>query len=82
VLLALSAMILLGTLMNKFVSALVGLVLGYGVGAFIGAVLISLISGNTHDKNMEVVMTAAFVTGPLGAIIGLIVGLFRTRRAA
>jgi hypothetical protein len=29
-----------------------------------------------HDKDLEIVMTAAFVTGPLGALIGLLAGLF------
>ena len=67
--------------MKTFLFALATLLAGYVIGALIGGTLISLTSGNTHDKGMEVVMTAAFVTGPLGAIIGLIVGLIRGRRA-
>ncbi len=33
------------------------------------AALVAMVSANSHDKAMEMVMTAAFVT-PLGAIIG------------
>ncbi len=40
-----------------------------------------MVSANSHDKAIEMVMTAAFVTGPLGAIIGLVVALVRARRS-
>lgn len=66
--------------MKTVLYALAALLAGYFIGALIGGTLILLTSGNTHDKGMEVVMTAAFVTGPIGAIIGLIVGLIRGRR--
>lgn len=48
-----------------------GLIAGYGAGALVGAALIALFSGNQHDKSLEAAMTAAFVTGPIGAVIGL-----------
>lgn len=66
--------------MSRFLRALLGLVLGYVIGAAIGAALISAFSGNTHDKSIEVVMTAAFVTGPIGAILGCIFGALRRPR--
>lgn len=65
--------------MSKLLYALVGLVLGYMAGAGLGYMAITLFSGNTHDKSVEAVMTAAFVAGPLGAIIGLVLALMRGR---
>ena len=44
--------------------------------------MVALLSSNTHDKSVEIVMTAAFVTGPLGALVGLLAGLLRSRRGA
>ena len=51
------------------------MLLGFAVGAMACAVLISLLSGNTHDKSVEMAMTAAFVGGPIGAIVGLVAGM-------
>ena len=65
--------------MSKFLRALLGLVLGYVAGAALGYLAITLLSGNTHDKSLEAVMTAAFVAGPLGAVVGLVAALMRAR---
>ncbi|MBG0799140.1 hypothetical protein IYX23_15825 [Methylocystis sp. L43] len=62
--------------MRRVIFAILGLLAGYAAGAILGGTLISLLSGNTHDKDLEIVMTSAFVTGPLGALIGLLAGLF------
>ena len=64
--------------MSKFLRAVLGSVAGYAVGAAAGALLITLFSGNMHDKALKMTMTAAFVTGPSGAIVGLVAGLVRT----
>jgi hypothetical protein len=45
---------------------------GYVVGLLGGMALVSVLSSNTHDKSMEVVMTGFFVTGPLLAVIGFV----------
>jgi hypothetical protein len=58
--------------MPKFMGAVLGLVAGYAAGAGLGAGIVALFSGNAHDKSIEIVMTAAFVTGPLGALLGLL----------
>lgn len=58
--------------MRKLLTFLIALVAGYLVGAFIGGMLVELLSGNQHDKSLEAQMTGAFVTGPLGAVIGLL----------
>ena len=68
--------------MPRVLAALLGLVAGYLAGAGIGAVLIQLLSTNTHDKSLELAMTAAFVTGPIGALVGLVAGLMWPRRRA
>jgi len=52
--------------------SILGGIAGYVVGLFGGTVLISIVSSNTHDKSMEVVMTGFFVTGPLMAVIGFV----------
>lgn len=45
---------------------------GYVVGLFGGMALVSVLSSNTHDKSLEMVMTGFFVTGPLMAVIGFV----------
>ena len=65
--------------MSKIVRVILGLVLGFVIGAATGATLIFLFSGNVHDKGLEMTMTAAFATGPLGAVLGLISGLMWKR---
>ena len=66
--------------MGKAGRVFLGLIAGYVIGAALGAAGIELLSSNTHDKSMEAAMTAAFVTGPLGAFLGLIVALVWPRR--
>lgn len=66
--------------MRRLMIALLGLLAGYAVGVAVGLALVSMVSSNSHDRSLEMIMTAAFVTGPLGAIIGLVVALVRSRR--
>lgn len=66
--------------MPKLVRAVSWLIAGYVVGAATGALLVALLSANTHDKSLETVMTAAFVTGPLGALVGVVTALMRRPR--
>ena len=47
---------------------------GYCAGAFAGGLLIAALSSNHFDRQMEVVMTGAFVTGPIGALIAFLAG--------
>lgn len=54
-----------------------GGIIGYLVGAFGGGFLVSLLSTNTHDRSIEAAMTGAFVLGPLAAIIGIVLGVWR-----
>lgn len=69
-----------GVLMRKFLLCLAGMFAGYLMGAGLGAAAIQLFSSNTHDKSMELAMTTAFVTGPIGAVIGALVGWMRARK--
>jgi hypothetical protein len=66
--------------MPKFLKVLLMIVAGYAVGVAAGLLLVSLFSGNTHDRGMEQVMTAFFFTGPIGAVIGLAWGIFSGKR--
>src|SRR5262245_61118756 len=52
---------------------------GYFVGAFGGGYAISVLSTNTHDSSVEAAMTGAFVTGPIGAVLGALVGALRAK---
>lgn len=44
---------------------------GYAVAAVLGYWLVMQRSSNTHDRAMEAAMAAAFVWGPLGAVVGV-----------
>ena len=68
--------------MGKAARALLGLVTGYITGAALGAVAIELVSSNTHDKNVEMAMTSAFVAGPIGAVAGVVAALLWRRSRA
>jgi ABC-type antimicrobial peptide transport system permease subunit len=47
---------------------------GYVIGALLGYALVVNLSGNTHDRDVEAAMTAAFVIGPLAALIAAAIG--------
>jgi cation transporter-like permease len=66
--------------MRRFLAALLGLLIGYPLCAVLGYFAISLFSGNHFDGSVEASMTAAFVFGPAGAIIGLVVGIILGKR--
>lgn len=69
--------------MSKILIGVFGCIAGYLVGAGAGAALVAMLSANVHDKSLETVMTAIFVTGPAGAVIGAIAALvWSTRRAS
>lgn len=50
------------------------MIVGYPLFAVVGYGAIGLLSGNHFDRSVETSMTAAFVIGPIGAVIGLIAG--------
>jgi hypothetical protein len=60
--------------MRRFFAALLGLLIGYPVFAVAGYWAIGLLSHNHFDGSVEASMTAAFVFGPAGGLIGLIAG--------
>ncbi len=66
--------------MRRALAILGGIVAGYTGGAALGALLVQVFSSNAHDKAMETVMTAAFVTGPAGAAAGAVAAWMGTRR--
>jgi len=66
--------------MKTFGVALLAAILGYIVGLFGTIAAIELFSSNQHDKSLEGVMTGAFVSGPLIAVISVIVILALRRK--
>ena len=55
--------------------------IGYLSGAFGGGWLISQMTSNHFDGDVEAAMTGAFVTGPLVGVIAFIIGAVRAGRA-
>jgi len=53
----------------------------YLAGALAGTLLTTMLSSHTHDKSMEAVMTGAFYTGPLAAVLGFVLAAALTRPA-
>lgn len=58
--------------MKTFALTVLAAIAGYALGAILGYGAISALSANTHDKSFEAAMTAAFVTGPLVALLAVI----------
>jgi flagellar motor component MotA len=54
---------------------------GYVGGALLGYLLVQMFSSNAHDRDLEVATTAAFVVGPLVAVVAGIVGALRAGRS-
>jgi hypothetical protein len=53
---------------------------GFAVGVAMTWGLVLLLSGNTHDLSVEAPMTAFFVGGPAGALLGIVTGVLGRRR--
>ena len=66
--------------MSKVVRGVLGVILGYAAGAAAGYGLIMQLSTNVFDKGLEAVMTGAFGTGPIGACLGVLIGLLWPQR--
>ncbi|WP_342083732.1 hypothetical protein [Dyadobacter sp. OTU695] len=65
--------------MKIFLLSLLIAVAAYLIAAVGGYFLITKLSSNTHDRSMEATMTAAFVLGPIAAIIAFIVAYLMLR---
>jgi hypothetical protein len=61
--------------LRRKLAALLGLLVGYPLFAFGGYWLFPLFSGSSFDRSMEAELVAVFAIGPLGAIVGIIVGM-------
>jgi len=59
---------------------LAAILAGYALGGLLGYALVTSASPNTHDKTVEAAMTAAFVTGPVFAILAGSIAALRSRR--
>ncbi|OJV18007.1 MAG: hypothetical protein BGO21_14390 [Dyadobacter sp. 50-39] len=65
--------------MKIFFLSLLIAIAAYLVAAVGGYYLITKLSSNTHDKSMEATMTAAFVLGPIAAVIAFIAAYLTLR---
>jgi uncharacterized membrane protein len=54
----------------------------YLAGAVLTYVATGWLSSNVHDRELEALMTAAFVVGPLCALVGFVAGVARRTRSA
>ena len=68
--------------MKRVGTALLYAIVAYVVAALAGYLLVQQLSSNVHDRAVEAAMTGAFVVGPLGAIVGFVVGLVRGGRSS
>lgn len=66
--------------MKRLMISVLGAVAGFVLFAIGGYAMVQLLSSNTHDLAVEAIMTAFFVAGPLGGIIGIIAALWFSRR--
>jgi hypothetical protein len=55
-------------------------IVGYLCGAFGGGWLVTQMSSNTFDRDMEGAMTGAFAIGPLVGIMAFVAGAWRAGR--
>ena len=68
--------------MKRLGTALLYAIVADVVAALAGYLLVQQLSSNVHDRAVEAAMTGAFVVGPLGAIVGFVVGLVRGGRSS
>ncbi|MCE7066644.1 hypothetical protein [Dyadobacter sp. CY326] len=60
--------------MKNFLIAMLSGFAGYILLACLSYFLIGKFSSNSHDRSMEAGMTSIFVAGPIGLVVGIIVG--------
>lgn len=60
--------------MKRLVISLLSAIAGYVVFAILGYLGTSFFSSNVHDRELEAAMTGAFVAGPLGVLVGAVLG--------
>ncbi len=64
-------------MMSRILVAVLSAGAGYVICAVAGYFLVMALSSNRHDKPLEAAMTAAFVFGPLGAILSGILAFLK-----
>lgn len=66
--------------MRRFWLVVLATLAGYALGAAAGWGLILALSPNTHDRSVEAAMSAAFVFGPIAAVVAAVLALWATKR--
>lgn len=59
--------------MPKLITSMIALVVGYLDGAGLGAASYDMITGFRPDNELKIALVAALVTGPIGALLGVVV---------
>lgn len=65
--------------MKRLVITLLSAVAGYVGFAILGYGATLLFSPNMHDLELEAAMTGVFVSGPLGVLVGAVLGAWLSR---
>jgi hypothetical protein len=68
--------------LSRLGRALLGAVFGYVLAAVAAYALTHAFSPNRHDLELEALMTAFFVAGPFGAVVGTLAGALYRRHSA
>ncbi|WP_149242132.1 hypothetical protein [Dyadobacter sp. 32] len=66
--------------MKTFLIALAFSIAGYLIFAVSSYYLVGLLSSNRQDKSVEASMTSIFVWGPIGLIIGFVIGFIWAKK--
>jgi hypothetical protein len=66
--------------MRRFWLVVLATFAGYALGGLAGWGLILALSPNTHDRSVEAAMSAAFVFGPIAAVVAAVLTLWATKR--
>lgn len=66
--------------MRRLLLALLFAAVGFAGAAVAGYGVVSSLSGNQHDRAVEAAMTAVFVFGPVGALVGGVTAFVLARR--
>lgn len=66
--------------MKTFLIALAFSIAGYLIFAVSSYYLVGLLSNNRQDKSVEASMTSIFVWGPIGLIIGFVIGFIWAKK--
>lgn len=69
-------------MLTRILTALAAALAAYFAFALLGGWLVSKVSANAHDRELEAAMTGAFACGPLGALAAFVLTFVLLRSRA